>query len=731
MSTIITDSKHYTDIANAIRLKTGASANFLPAEMAAAIEAISTGASNVVEFTAPFGRVKGDINGDGVVNGTMEDIQNDNRAVDTGLLWAEFSGFIELDDIQVWCGNVSPNDDITVITSADAMILVQHTQGTRNLFCDCVDKGVNPEYYNNWSFYKIDSLNGYFYHDIEVEGMTANSSAFLLSANHSELFEGVECMDGTARIKVKIPPVEAVECFLVWEADGTIWEDANGGFKTVDIDIPMGRMKGDINGDGQVTEADQLLLQQYIGGNSPMLSDEVVGWCSEIFIDGKFNSKDFTRILQHVQKGYNIFCGCVDAGINPEYYNNWTFVKVDNLNGYFYHDISIEGMTTSSTAVLLTSDTDFINSIEGVECLDGIARIKASLCPVTAQKGIILWKANTSLDTVVPVDLNVSASGLVTATAGAKTATHQLSSADDPNFISDNIASGVSVFGLTGTASGGIPCTLTVETGAGATVTATLENTTVTATADENGIATLILEKAGVWTVTATLDGKTATTEVDVSLSVTANLIFVDPVLENNSWETISEIAREGKASQYWNVGDTKPITVAGSTYNAQIMDFDMYDVADPTTYGREKAGIVFQYKEVVDAAYSWSQAQANANDWISNYCECQNLIPIIKYPALAKYTSSSTTIYEAKGICPSEYEVYGKIGHEIRAVGTQYAFYAAGNSRVKSNLGGTKKDWWTRSRYKGNSASYVYINILNGVSYTTNNCYCAPVFCI
>lgn len=62
----------------------------------------------------------------------------------------------------------------------------------------------------------------------------------------------------------------------------------------------------------------------------------------------------------------------------------------------------------------------------------------------------------------------------------------------------------------------GIPCTLVVETSAGAIITATLGNTTVSVTANANGIATLILNKEGTWNITGTLNGSTKSTAVKV-----------------------------------------------------------------------------------------------------------------------------------------------------------------------------------------------------------------------
>lgn len=41
--------------------------------------------------------------------------------------------------------------------------------------------------------------------------------------------------------------------------------------------------------------------------------------------------------------------------------------------------------------------------------------------------------------------------------------------------------------------------------------------------------------------------------------------VHIDPVLNNNSWETISKISQAGLAAQYWNVGDTKDIVINGT----------------------------------------------------------------------------------------------------------------------------------------------------------------------
>lgn len=212
-----------------------------------------------------------------------------------------------------------------------------------------------------------------------------------------------------------------------------------------------------------------------------------------------------------------------------------------------------------------------------------------------------------------------------------------------------------------------------------------------------------------------------------------ADLPAYDVVLANNSWETISQIARLGKASEIWNIGDTKPMTVAGSTYNMQIVAFDHYDVADSASYGRAKAGIVFQYVELPQATEKWEQSKANVNDWITNYSDVKNIIPVIKYPVL-NYGASAVTMYEAKGIMASEMELFGTNSNTNIPEGTQYPYYAIGNSKAKNLLGSsTKGAYWTRTMMSSTNTGAVVIDT-NGTTKTASiqtSYYAAPVFCL
>jgi hypothetical protein len=301
---------------------------------------------------------------------------------------------------------------------------------------------------------------------------------------------------------------------------------------------------------------------------------------------------------------------------------------------------------------------------------------------------------------------------------------------------------------ITAGGSGGIPCTLTVTTAEGALVEATLGSKKVSTTANADGTATLILEKEGLWTVTATLDGETKSTEVLVEHNIEEDLPFADPILQNNTWEKISEIARSGKASQYWNIGDTKTFMFQTKVCHAQIIGFNHDDVADSTAYGREKAGITFQLVELPAAEiYMNSSADTETNSYINSlvrstlvsyfnsYIDTEAKSYIVTVNKDYEPSRTTTAISQENLFLLSEAEYTGTKSLGANILGTQYPFWAAGNSRVKYKVGTTTKySHWTRNRGTKGERYFVYIKddgTFNQYgSLASTNC-CPFAFCV
>lgn len=263
----------------------------------------------------------------------------------------------------------------------------------------------------------------------------------------------------------------------------------------------------------------------------------------------------------------------------------------------------------------------------------------------------------------------------------------------------------------------GIACVLIISTDPGARVTCNFGNTEISKTANADGKAVFELKKAGVWTVTASLDGETVSKEIDTSLALETEIDFInaDPVLENNSWETISKVAKKGEAQNYWNIGDTKKVTINGVTYETQIIDFDHNDVTDPTSYGREKAGITFQMKNSLNPGRNIHGTGTMTGGWASLYIrtngipeiitqletELQDVLLNVETPYGATYNATSLSYVSDKLFLPSEWEVFGYKSFASLQEGNQFAYYAAGNSRVKTiGDGGGANLWYTRSYF-------------------------------
>lgn len=284
---------------------------------------------------------------------------------------------------------------------------------------------------------------------------------------------------------------------------------------------------------------------------------------------------------------------------------------------------------------------------------------------------------------------------------------------------------------------GGIPVVIIVETEPGANVLCINGATVLSKTANADGKAVFEVKKEGLWTIQASLDGEIVETEVFVEHKIEEELAFItaDPVLANNSWEKISEIARAGKASDFWNIGDEKPVTIGSYSYTAQIMGFDHYEVADPETYGRTMAGILFQTKETNTGSEYGPDSASRAVSMVTGSPDIGNLAVEFKYPKREQKSDTSPKTYTAKAVVPTEFEYAGTKTKETVQVGTQYPFYAAGNSRIKNKVGKTTKaDHWTRSLVTNGSSPYLYCNTSGSFTATTydgDTAAVAPVFCL
>ena len=132
------------------------------------------------------------------------------------------------------------------------------------------------------------------------------------------------------------------------------------------------------------------------------------------------------------------------------------------------------------------------------------------------------------------------------------------------------------------------------------------------------GYQAYILTKNG----TAMASGDTFTAESGATLNVVAiyydgEHLPIDPTLNNNSWAVIKKVVDEGNYLQYWNLGDTKEVTVSGNTYHVRVCDL----TANRYTKSGTSAGnkIVFEFVECMADSAQMNSSNTNNGGFASS----------------------------------------------------------------------------------------------------------------
>ena len=333
---------------------------------------------------------------------------------------------------------------------------------------------------------------------------------------------------------------------------------------------------------------------------------------------------------------------------------------------------------------------------------------------------------------------------------------------------------------------GGAKFTLTVSATSGAQVTASKGDKVVSGTST-NGEAVLVLPEAGEWTVSGTLNGQASgSVAVEVVGDYTAALTFVDSVLNNNDWSTISEVSDAGTGANYWSVGDRKQVTLNGTVGSCSFSNYSTYAFIIGFNHNSSREGsnkIHFQLAKTAlsggtdicftdssynssgsSAAFRMNTSNTNSGGWEDSYMRnsiCgtsktstsgrfMGAIPSALRNALksvTKYTdntgnastsSSAVTATTDYIFLLSEYEVFGScsIANSNEASRQQqYAYYSAGNSKVKYRHTSTSSTatWWLRSAFRAISGSFALVGTYGTVDYSFANFSLgvAPGFCV
>ena len=304
---------------------------------------------------------------------------------------------------------------------------------------------------------------------------------------------------------------------------------------------------------------------------------------------------------------------------------------------------------------------------------------------------------------------------------------------------------------------GGLGAFIYVTVEAGSTVTATMGTMTRNAVYSQ-GVYVIDVPAFGDWVVTATKGINTATTTVSVTKAgmYEVTLLFVDATLNNNDWETIKQVADASAGANYWSVGDTKEITINGKLSDGlTLSNYQtwVYIIGFNHNSSVEGTGIAFGGfktaqtggKDVAlcDSAYpnnktsgQWfnmNNSTTNSGGWSSSRMRSTTL-PLVKsaLPSDLQAVIKTTSIYSdntgggsdtASYVTATQDELYLLAEFEIFGARTyansaernyqqQYAYYVAGNSKIKHRHDSTATAviWWERSVYAAYANGFCFV---------------------
>lgn len=258
------------------------------------------------------------------------------------------------------------------------------------------------------------------------------------------------------------------------------------------------------------------------------------------------------------------------------------------------------------------------------------------------------------------------------------------------------------------------------------------------------------------------------------------------PILDETDWATIREVSDAGQGANYWSIGDRKAVTLNGTVGKLSLSNVTTYAFIIGFNHNSSVEGsgrIHFQLAKTAlsggkdiafcDSSYnsnvsttgyfSMNSSDTNSGGWASsqmrtNICSTSlssysgTIIAVIPAALRAvlkpvtKYTNNTGNSTAASAVTAttdyffllSEYEVFGSCTYANSTEASyqaQYAYYSAGNSKIKYNHSAMTSAvrWWLRSPRASTSNRFVTVG--DGGNISSNSGYAsrgfAPGFCV
>lgn len=190
-----------------------------------------------------------------------------------------------------------------------------------------------------------------------------------------------------------------------------------------------------------------------------------------------------------------------------------------------------------------------------------------------------------------------------------------------------------------------------------------------------------------------------------------------------------------GSVHRKVSVGDQVTLALNGTNYTFDVIGFNHDTLTTSTAYGATtktgKAGITFQMHDLFATTYVMNSSNTNSGGWKSSAMRTSTMAtmkgylpaawqtaikPVNKASGTGGGSSSGTETVSDSCFLLAEIEIFGSTTYSVSGEGTQYAYYKAGNSKVK-NGGGSAGSWWERSPRSGTSISFCRVGSSGGAN--------------
>lgn len=254
-------------------------------------------------------------------------------------------------------------------------------------------------------------------------------------------------------------------------------------------------------------------------------------------------------------------------------------------------------------------------------------------------------------------------------------------------------------------------------------------------------------------TVSYTEGGVTKTTTQAITVTT------INTTLNSNSWATIKAVSDAGKGDNYWDVGDTKTITINGTVQGFTFSNLSIAVFILGFNHNSSREGnnrIHFQigkisnklvglcdsnYGNYVSSGFCMNTEQTNRGGWNDSHMRktvlgnsgapsspsANSLLAALPadlravMKSVSKYSDNNGGGYDTASYVTAttdwlfllaEFEYHGSRSYANSAEQNyqkQYDYYKAGNSKVhyRHDSTGTAVYAWTRSAYSGNGSSF------------------------